>query len=229
MVLGEGEPAAGPWRVALLEEVVSVLLGGDGSLLGRPRVVAVDGRSGSGKTTFAERLRIAVPGAEVVHSDDIAWWHSRFGWDDLMLDGVLEPLHRGESVHYQPPAWPSHGRAGQIDVSAEASVVIVEGVGSARRELSHLLDAAVWVQSDFDEAKRRGILRDRDHGGATERWDAWMSEENPFLAADRPWERATIIVAGTPEVTYDPTREVVIAPPLAAPANSSQPGPAPTP
>jgi len=72
--------------------MVSLLLNAGGRLVSRPRIVAVDGRSGSGKTTLTERLRSAVPDAEVVHTDDIAWWHSRFGWDDLMIDGVLEPL-----------------------------------------------------------------------------------------------------------------------------------------
>jgi hypothetical protein len=61
-----------------------VLLSASGRRAGRPRIVAVDGRSGSGKTAFAERLRTAIPGAQVVHTDDIAWWHSRFGWDDLI-------------------------------------------------------------------------------------------------------------------------------------------------
>ncbi|HTD76779.1 MAG TPA: hypothetical protein VK898_04010 [Chloroflexota bacterium] len=221
-MLADVEPAAGPWRVAPLSELVSVLLGEAWPVGRRPRIVAVDGRSGSGKTTVADRLRIAVPGAEVVHTDDIAWWHSRFGWHDLMIDGVLEALHRGQSVHYQPPAWASRGRAGQIDVSAQASVVIIEGVGAARRELTHLLDATVWVQSDFAEAKRRAILRDGGDARASERWQAWMTEEIPFLAADRPWERATIIVAGTPDVPHDPTREVVIAAPLSGAADTSQ-------
>jgi len=49
-----------------------------------------------------------------------------------------------------------------------------------------------------------------------------MTEEIPFLAADRPWERATIIVAGTPDVPHDPTREVVIAAPLSGAADTSQ-------
>ena len=88
----EDEPVAGPWRVPPLSEMVSLLLNAGGRLVSRPRIVAVDGRSGSGKTTLTERLRSAVPDAEVVHTDDIAWWHSRFGWDDLMIDGVLEPL-----------------------------------------------------------------------------------------------------------------------------------------
>jgi len=207
----EDEPVAGPWRVAPISELVSVLLNAGGRLVGRPRIVAVDGRSGSGKTTLAERLRTAVPDAEVVHTDDIAWWHSRFGWYDLMIDGVLEPLHSGQPVHYQPPAWASHGRAGQIEASANASVVIIEGVGAARREVTHLLDAVVWVQSDFGEAMRRALVRDGDDASARERRDAWMTEEIPFLAADRPWERATIIVAGTPDITHDPIGQVVIA------------------
>jgi hypothetical protein len=210
----EDEPVAGPWRVAPLSELVAVLHNAGGRLVGRPRIVAVDGRSGSGKTTLAERLQTAVPDAEVVHTDDIAWWHARFGWDDLMINGVLEPLHRGQSVHYQPPAWASHGRGGHIDVSATASVVIIEGVGAARREVTHLLDAAVWVQSDSGEARRRMILRDGSDATVSELRDEWMTEEIPFLAADRPWERATIIVAGTSDVTHDPVGEVVIAPPL---------------
>lgn len=216
MTVPEDEPVAGPWRVAPLAELVKVLVNGGGRLEGRPRIVAVDGRSGSGKTTLAERLRVAIPNADVVHTDDIAWWHSRFGWDDLMLDRVLEPLHRGQSVHFQPPAWASHGRAGQIDVSANASVVIVEGVGAARREVTHLLDAVVWVQSDSGEAERRAALRNGGDAAAIEQTRGWMAEELPFLAADRPWERATIIVAGTPDLAHDPVGEVVIAPPPAA-------------
>ena len=207
------EPLAGPWRVAPLSELVAVLFEAGGRAVGRPRIVAVDGRSGSGKTTLARRLLTAVPTAEVVHTDDIAWWHSRFGWSDLLIDGVLGPLHRGRSVQYQPPAWATRGRAGQIEVSANAALVIVEGVGAARREVTHLLDAVVWVQSDFDAAPQRALVREGGDAAAREQHDEWMAEEIPFLAADRPWERATVVVAGsTLDIAYDPIREVVIAP-----------------
>ena len=89
--------------------------------------------------------------------------------------------------------------------------VIIEGVGAARREETHLLDAVVWVQSDFGEAMRRALVRDGGDAPATELRDAWMAEEIPFLAADRPWERATIIVARTSDITHDPVGDVVIA------------------
>jgi len=91
--------------------------------------------------------------------------------------------------------------------------VIVEGVGAGRRELTHLLDAVVWLQSDSVEAERRVILRDAADASAIEDRQAWMAEEIPFLAVDRPWERANVIVAGTTNITHDPVGEVVIAEP----------------
>ena len=55
-MLGDGEPAAGPWHVEPVEEFARQLLGSAGSPAGRPAVVAVDGRSGSGKTTVSQRI-----------------------------------------------------------------------------------------------------------------------------------------------------------------------------
>jgi hypothetical protein len=40
-----------------------------------------------------------------------------------------------------------------------------------------------------------------------------MAEEIPFNAAQRVWERADVIVCGTPEIPCDPSTEVVLAPP----------------
>jgi ABC-type cobalamin/Fe3+-siderophores transport system ATPase subunit len=153
---GPGEPVAGPWRVERLDVFARLLADAAGTPSSRPRIVAVDGRGGGGKTTLAGRLCRVMAPAAVVHTDDIAWAHSRFGWDDLMLNGVLGTLHAGREVHYQPPAWQPNGRTGHIDVAAGASTVIVEGVGASRRQLANLVDVVVWVQSDFDQARRLG-------------------------------------------------------------------------
>ena len=176
MVLGPGEPAAGPWRVERLDVFARWLVDAAGDPPSRPRLLAVDGRGGSGKTTLADRLCQLLPGAAVVHTDDVVWAHSRFGWDDLMLAGILAPLHAGQDVHFQPPAWQPHGRSGSIKVAADASTVVLEGVGAARREVAHLLDVAIWVQSDGAGAKRRGVRRDMveqglDEAVALQNWD----------------------------------------------------------
>jgi hypothetical protein len=38
-----------------------------------------------------------------------------------------------------------------------------------------------------------------------------MAEEIPFNAAQRTWERANVIVCGSPQIPYDPSTEVVVA------------------
>jgi hypothetical protein len=40
-----------------------------------------------------------------------------------------------------------------------------------------------------------------------------MAEEEPFLADQRPWERADLIVAGTPPISFDPATQLVVAVP----------------
>lgn len=214
MELGPGEPAAGPWRVESLAHFVRALDEVAGSPQSRPRIVAVDGRGGGGKTSLAGRLGAAMAPAVVVHSDDVAWNHSRFGWEDLMVDGVLEPLRAGRAVHYQPPAWAAHDRDGHIDIPVGVRTVIIEGVGVSRRSLVPLIDVAVWMQSDFGEARRRGVERDmielgRDESEAVRIWSEWEAEEVPFLLADRPWERADLIVGTASELPHDAVTQVV--------------------
>jgi len=167
---GPGEPVAGPWRVERLDVFARLLADAAGTPSSRPRIVAVDGRGGGGKTTLAGRLCRVMAPAAVVHTDDIAWAHSRFGWDDLMLNGVLGTLHAGREVHYQPPAWQLNGRTGHIDVAAGASTVIVEGVGASRRQLANLVDVVVWVQSDFDQARRLGVAVTSSSSDLTRPW-----------------------------------------------------------
>lgn len=229
MTLPPGEPAAGPWRVTTVDELVALVLGQCGSTPGRPAVVAIDGRSAGGKSTLAKSLAAATR-APVVHTDDIAWNHSFFGWSELLAEGVLEPARAGRAVAYRPPAWCEHGREGAVTVPAGACLVIVEGVGAGRRELAGLLDAVLWVQSDSDTAQQRGIRRDsapgmgRDRVEATRFWHEWMAQELPFLAGQRPWERACAIVWGTPPSAPEPELLLVAAPPDAAPPSLREGG-----
>jgi hypothetical protein len=36
----------------------------------------------------------------------------------------------------------------------------------------------------------------------------------PLLARERPWERAGLVVAGTPVLPHDERTEIVVAPPI---------------
>ena len=219
--LAPEEPEAGPWRVERLTTVVNAVTR-RGLDQDRPVVLAVDGRSNSGKTTLAARIGDAVPGSAVVHTDDIAWEHSRFGWADLLIDGILVPVHQGQAVSYRPPRWDEHGREGSIEVPAGCPLLIIEGDGAGRREVAHLTDTVIWVQADERETRRRTAARaahrpaadlaNRPADGAPIDEDGWMAEEIPFNTAQRTWERADLIVCGTPQIAYDPRTQIVIAP-----------------
>lgn len=193
-----GEPVITRWREEAWSDLAGDMLSGE--VGPRPVIVAVDGRSGSGKTTFATRLAQEVPGSVVVHTDDVAWHESFFGWDGLLAAGVLLPARQGGAVAFRPPAWLERGREGAIEVPAGSPLLVLEGVGASRVSLSPLIDVAIWVQSDREEARRRGLERDGGTPEAATFWDEWQAAEMPFLAADRPWDRADIVLCGTPEV-----------------------------
>jgi len=174
----------------------------------RPRnslsLVGIDGRSRSGKSTLAEVIADSTDRVAIVHTDDIAWHHSFFGWSDVLIDSVLRPLRRhGGPVSYIPQPWIERGRPGSIDIPAGTELVLIEGVGATRREVSPWLDATIWVQTDPDVALERTIALDRDPPGFVE---DWMREENAHLAADAPWTRATAVVSGEHPVGTDAVR-----------------------
>ena len=200
--------ARGTWRIV---DVVAALTGPSGVHHGGPFILGIDGRSSSGKTSLANRVHAAIVPSSVVHTDDIAWRHSRFGWDDLIIEAVLGPLREGKAAHYRPPAWEHGHRPGAIDISAGDPLVIVEGVGVGRRELSQYIGALLWVESDPSEVEEREARRVADGELDKAAQDAWMQEEVPFLNAQRPWERATLIGSGTAHIAHDPDTEIVVA------------------
>lgn len=210
MKLPPEEPALGPWEVVPLETFMTALRRELPTHSGRPSVVAIDGRSGNGKSTLAGILQQMILGSAMLHTDDIP---SMFDWTEMLLENILEPARAGRAVRYRPQAWDDWGRkrGSAIEVPRDCPMLILEGVGAARRELMHLLDAVIWVQADVERAQARGIARDGGDAGARALWDTWNAQEFPFLAEQRPWERANLVVSGTPDIEYDAAREIVVA------------------
>jgi len=196
VVASTTEPDFAPYRAVSTDELGVIAAA---HLPARPGLILVDGRSGSGKSTFAGLLA-RVLGAAVVATDDVAWHLHPTDWAAQMLDGVVQPWSQGREVRYTPPGWPRHGRRGEIQVPS-GSDLIIEGVGASRRELKPYAHLTVWVRSNSMEARRRGIERDivlgRTRQEAETFWDEWMSAERPFLESEQPWARADLVVDGT--------------------------------
>lgn len=178
----------------------------------KPRIVAVHGRGTEAKTTLAELLHAAVPASAVVHTDDVAWHHSFSDWADLLVHGGRAGSHCTEAGRV-PARLAGAVARGRDRGSGRRGPGDRGGRRAGRRELMDLLDVVLWVRSDLIEAERRGIARD-GKGPARSGLLAGVDGRGDALLEDqRTWERATLIVAGTPTVPHDPT-QIILAPAL---------------
>ena len=99
------------------------------------------------------------------------------------------------------------------DIPADVDIVWVEGTGVIRHEFAQWIDASIWMQGDLDEQESRLVARDGDAPAQQQHIARWLKEELPLMLREQPWEKATIIVSGAPELDYDPETEIVVASP----------------
>lgn len=213
MKLRTGEVEAGGWQVETISDVVRRLLEASPGVEGRPRIIAIDGRGGAGKTVVAERLQTDVPSSAVVHTDHVAWGFSIFGWGERIIDNVLRPLHQGEAVDVdlRPPDHTDPELPGLIRVPAGLDVVWVEGVGIIRDELADWIDASIWIQGDLDEQERRMNVRDGDDPDHQRFYAEWVKEELPLLQREVPWQKATLVTTTTVDLDHDAETQLVVS------------------
>lgn len=186
----EGMTGAGMGAEHVLSEVTR-LLARRPPAAGPTRVVAVDGPSGAGKTTFAAALADPV-GAPVVHMDDLYP-----GWDGLedgvprLLEWVLEPLAARRPAAYRRYDWGTGDYAEWHPVPA-GDLLVVEGAGSAARACAPYLSVLVWVQAPAATRLARGRARD---GAALEtHWHRWARHERRHFAAEGTEQRADVVL-----------------------------------
>ncbi|BCJ34416.1 hypothetical protein Athai_19190 [Actinocatenispora thailandica] len=120
---------------------------------GPVRLVAVDGRAGSGKSTFAARLTdaLAATGARVflLHTDDLLQ-----GWLDIVSfwprleEWVLCPLRRGEPARFRRYDWHRGAFPDRFEQIGRPDVLVLDGVTTARAAARPLLTRSCYVQTD---------------------------------------------------------------------------------
>jgi hypothetical protein len=159
------------------------------------RIVAVDGRSGAGKSFLASRLS-ALLGAPIVEIDDFVSWDCFGRWWPRFEAQVLTPLLAGRDATFQARDWTDwYGSSlGAWKTLPWSPTVILEGVTCTRRDTVGRIAYAVWVEAPAGMRLARGLARDTAFAGKEELWRRWMREEDEFFAADGTRERADIVV-----------------------------------
>jgi uridine kinase len=171
-------------------------------------LVGIDGRGGSGKSTFARQLERAAPDVTVVEFDDFylrlrerqaratrgdTEVGANFDWRRLR-EQVLVPLSQDATAEYQRYDWPRDELAEWHSVPV-GGIVIIEGNYSTRKELFDFYDFTLWIDALDALRLERGIRRGGED--TRQRWlTEWMPEEERYLASENPVERVHLVLDG---------------------------------
>jgi uridine kinase len=160
-------------------------------------VVAIDGYGGAGKSTLAallgDRLNAQVQRVDLVHTDDFASADNPLNWWPRLIAQVLQPLRDGAAARYQRYDW-DLGRLAEWRSIEPGGLVLLEGVSASRNAFRPYLSLAIWIETPADERLRRGLQRDGEQARA--QWRQWMADEVEWGSAERPWDRADVVVSG---------------------------------
>ena len=170
------------------------------------RIVAVEGRSGSGKSTVAERVRRALadrgePVAVLTMEDLYPGWDGLAEAPGLLQQWVLEPLRRGRTAAWRRQDW-ERGAFGTewVDLPPELAgregTLLVEGCGSGAASVGDLLDLLVWVEAPVHKRYQRLDRRDDAEAYAPYR-ALWARQEDDLYARAHPRERADLRLDNT--------------------------------
>jgi uridine kinase len=176
-------------------EIASVvrLAGSRAPAGGRTRVVAVDGRSGSGKTSLAAELSGALSAPVVALEDLYGGWDGLERGIDLLMSAVLEPLAAGRVPLVPRYDW----IAATWDTPwtlEPPEVLIVEGVGAGARRAAAYESLLIWTEAPASVRKKRAL--DRDGETYEPYWDQWAAQEDAMIARERTPDRANVIIDG---------------------------------
>ena len=192
--MSEGSDQTTKDQLALIEKISSQVL----ELIDRgnqtPKIL-IDGRAGSGKSTFAEALqqqlfRDGESAPRVIHMDNIFE-----GWDglalgsDYMVRFILQPLARRETASWQDWSWVKNQRSSWREFSG-GTPLIVEGCGSLTERSKEHADISIWLEASEETRRERWIQRERH----LEKFDFWAAQELDFYAREKSQSLADLVI-----------------------------------
>jgi hypothetical protein len=158
-------------------------------------IVLIDGRSNSGKSTFAKSLqenlfRQGESLPRVIHMDDLYP-----GWEGLSLGAdylnrfILEPLTKKLTASWQQWDWPKNQRGAWMEFSG-GTPLIIEGCGSLSDRASSVAFLRIWLEAKEPVRQSRWLERE----GNLDKFEMWAAQELDFYAREKSLELADLVI-----------------------------------
>lgn len=166
---------------------------------GRFFAIAIDGRGGSGKSTFTELLKAKLPGFVVLNGDDyfeptddpVVWGDFN---DERFNHDVIEPLKQGNSFTYRPYDWHTDPHI------TERNIQVTKGFCLERNysfKFNLDWDLKIWVETPKEVCLKRGLARENLPLEKTiPAWKVWQQREDEYIRDFKPQEKADIVTDG---------------------------------
>jgi uridine kinase len=160
---------------------------------GGTRVLAVDGRSGAGKSTVAAAVAYRLSAPVLTMERMYSGWEGLRAGIEALVGSVLSPLAAGLAAEVPHYDWRSGGWR-RPDRLEPPEVLVVEGVGAGALAAARYVSVLAWVE--LDEASRRARAMAREGAAYEGHWEQWSAQEQQYLRSDHPAQRADVILAG---------------------------------
>ncbi len=174
----------------------------------KPIFVAIDGRSGTGKSTIGKHVARELSAAYI--ETDYFWtggdnllWDERspqeraelaIDWKRLKEE-VLKPLSAGINATWRPYDFVTGNGLSETAITQEpVNVVIVDGAYAARPELRDMINLTVLIVS-VDDQRRRNRLVEREGNEYMSDWhNRWDPAEDYYFSTVATPEKFDIII-----------------------------------
>jgi len=175
----------------------------------RSILVALDGRSGTGKSTIAKKIAERLGGVGI-NADDFWAGGSNEEWDkkipkekaETAIDWkrikteVLEPLLSGSSATWHPFNWKAgKGLSSNVIQRNPSPLIILDGAYSTRPELQDIIDISILIEVP-DDVKRRARLAERENEEYMKDWHKrWDVAEDYYFSQVRQRDLFDMIIS----------------------------------
>jgi uridine kinase len=158
-------------------------------------IVLIDGRAGSGKSTFAEKLqqqlfRDGESAPRVIHMDNIfEGWEGLSLGSDYLVRFILNPLARKETASWQDWSWVRNERSSWREFSG-GTPLIVEGCGALTERSKEHAYLSLWLEASEETRRQRWLERERH----LDKFDFWAAQELDFYAREKSKSLADLVI-----------------------------------